>query len=61
MSKSWYRSKTLWFNAAVLALAYVIDQSDAYVNPLWFLWLNAAVNIGLRAVTRAALSTGEPS
>lgn len=61
MMKAWYNSKTLWFNASVLALAYAIDQSEVYVNPLWFLWLNAVINIGLRVVTNAALSRGEQS
>jgi hypothetical protein len=54
--KRWYLSKTIAANALVLALAYWFRYSGFYVDPLWFVWTIALINIGLRLITRHALT-----
>jgi len=51
-----YLSKTIWTNVLILALAYWFRWSDFYVDPMWFVWAVALANIGLRLVTRHALT-----
>jgi len=53
--KRWYLSKTIAVNVAVLLLAYWFRWSTFYVDPMWFVWLVAIANIGLRLVTRHRL------
>ncbi|MEO8678135.1 MAG: hypothetical protein ABI665_03760 [Vicinamibacterales bacterium] len=50
--KRMYLSKTIAANVLVIALAYWFRFSSFYVDPMWFVWTIAAVNIGLRLVTR---------
>lgn len=54
--KTWFRSKTVWINALVIALAYWADGADVYINPLWFVWLIAFANIALRFATRGPIT-----
>lgn len=54
--KPWWRSKTLWANAAIVGLAYWFRGSAFYVDPLWFVWIIAGMNIGLRCVSSHRLT-----
>lgn len=53
--KPWYRSWTLCANAAVVGLAYWFRGSTFYVDPLWFVWAIAGLNIALRMRTSEAV------
>lgn len=58
-TKPWWRSKTIWFNAAAGGVAFIAGAWSAYADalplPKWAVLVLggvvAAVNVGLRFVT----------
>lgn len=65
MSKRWYRSKTLWFNAVVLMLAAAESQLDVLKGSLpggLFAWIAFGLpiaNAALRLISTTALTAGK--
>jgi len=51
-TKPWYRSRTLWINAAWILAAVLGERTPWYFDPLWCMVGIAASNLWLRAVTR---------
>ncbi len=62
MSKRWYRSKTIWFNTIVLALAAAETQINVLKDVLpggMFAWLAFVLPVGnavLRFITTTAIT-----
>ena len=65
--KVWYRSKVLWFNALVAALAMAevsLRVVQDFLPSNVFAWLTFVLTIGnaaLRTVTRHSLTLDEPT
>lgn len=61
-SKSLLRSRTFWFNAALLACTLLIDVDGALaqagVSEAWLLRLATVGNIGLRCLSTARVTLG---
>lgn len=61
-AKPWYKSKTLWFNALVAAMATAEAMSGILrdeLSPLVYVFammIVAAVNMGLRSVTERPIT-----
>lgn len=53
--KPFWHSKTLAANLGLALLAWWFQRSEFYVDPLWFVWVIAGVNIVLRLVTSTGL------
>jgi len=62
MNKPWYRSKTLWFNAIVLALAAAEAQLNVLQSALpgglyaWLAFVLPVGNAALRFITTSAIT-----
>ena len=56
--KPWYMSKTLWVNAAIAAIAWILEQAGVNlgISAQTQLSILAVVNMGLRKVTKTELT-----
>lgn len=65
-SKAWWKSKTLWFNVAVLALASAETQVGVLKDVLpgnvftWLVFVLPPINVGLRLISTTALVLKAP-
>lgn len=65
--KSWYTSKTIWFNALTVALAIIgflmVTQSTSGLpldlDPKWLVIASGIINIILRFMTNQPLGEGK--
>jgi hypothetical protein len=61
MKKPFWMSKTLWFNFLAGAATYLLNHSGAFsalgLTPEWQTTIILAVNVILRCVTNAPLTT----
>jgi len=52
MNKKWYASKTLWANLIAAIAVFIQSQFSYVIDPQTQLYIVAAINFGLRFVTK---------